>query len=184
MPGPYRAKKGGAMTYDFSVLRELRKKRGLTISKLSEMCGVSYVALSKLERNQGNPELKTLDKISRSLGMPAHNLLALAEQQHPIRAAEKTFKIFGKANCRHVDLDGTRIFCIDAPKGAKGLASEFHRDDYERCFVLDGKVKVTIRGSEYALGPGEALCWDCVFEHDYEAMEPAKFIMVLTPKRP
>ena len=33
-------------------------------------------------------------------------------------------------------------------------------------------------------GPGEALCWDCVFEHNYEALEPATFITVLTPKRP
>lgn len=58
------------MTYDFTVLRELRKKRKLTIAKLSEMCNVSYVAISKLERNQGNPELKTLDRISRA--GPAH----------------------------------------------------------------------------------------------------------------
>lgn len=172
------------MTYDFSVLRELRKKRGLTISKLSEQCGVSYVALSKLERNQGNPELKTLDRIGRALGMPTHNLLALAEQRHPTHASEKTSKTLGKASCRHVDLDGTRIFCIDAPKGSRGAGTEFHRDDYERCFVLDGKLKITVRGSEYMLGPGEGLCWDCVFEHDFEAVEPSKFITVLTPKRP
>jgi len=172
------------MTYDFSVLRELRKKRKLTINALSEMCGVSYVALSKLERNQGNPELKTLDRISRAMGLPTHNLLALAEQKHPTQATQQVCTVLGKADCRHVNLDGTRILCITAPTGATGWAAEFQSDDYLRCFVLDGKVKITIRGSEYLLGPGDGLAWDCVFEHTYEVLEPATFITVLTPKPP
>jgi len=172
------------MMYDFSVLRELRKKRKLTINALSQMSGVSYVALSKLERNQGNPELKTLDRISRAMGLPTHNLLALAEQKRPTQATQQVCTILGTADCRHVDLDGTRIFCVTAPKGCNGMAAEFHRDDYERCFVLDGKLKITIRGSDYVLGPGEALAWDCLFEHTYDVLEPSTFITVLTPKRP
>ena len=34
------------MTYDFSILHDLRKTRNMTIADLSEKCGVSYVALS------------------------------------------------------------------------------------------------------------------------------------------
>jgi len=172
------------MTYDFSVLRELRKARKLTIAKLSEMCGVSYVAISKLERNQGNPELKTLDRISEALELPTHNLLALAEQKRPTRAKEATSTVLETATSRHVDLDGVRIFHITAPKGAHGLEPDFHQDDYEHCYVLSGKVKITVRGSTYTLGPGDALAWDCFFEHNYEALKDSEFIGVLTPKRP
>jgi len=172
------------MPYDFSILRELRKKRKLTIAKLSERCGVSYVAISKLERNQGNPELKTLDRISEALQMPTHNLLALAEQRRPDRAKETTCKMLETATCRHVNLDGTRIFVVSAPKGAAGKQAEFHRDDYEHCFVLEGKVKATVRSTEYTLSPGEGLSWDCIFEHNYEALAASTFIVVLTPKRP
>jgi len=172
------------MTYDFSILRELRKKRKLTIAKLSELCGVSYVAISKLERNQGNPELKTLDRISRALQLPTHNLLALAEQKRPIRAEETTCRLLETADCRHVNLDGTRIFVVTAPKGAAGRQAEFHRDDYEHCYVLEGKVKTTVRQTDYTLVPGNGLSWDCIFEHNYEALEDSVFIIVLTPKRP
>ena len=169
------------MTYDFSVLRELRKKRKLTIADLSAKSGVSYVAISKLERNQGNPELKTLDRISRALQLPTHNLLALAEQKHPFQTKEIRCKLLdNKADCRHIDLEGLRVLHITAQRGATGLAPEFHRDDYEHC----GKLKVMVRGSEYILGPGEALKWDCFFEHNYEALEPTTYITVLTPKRP
>lgn len=172
------------MTYDFSILRELRKKRKLTINTLSQLCGVSYVALSKLERNQGNPQLKTLDRISRALGIATHNLLALAEHKHPTQTTQNTCRFLETAECRHVDLDGTRILCVTAPQGAKGWAAEFHRDDYERCFVLDGRVKITIHGTDYVLGAGDALAWDCLFDHNYEVLQPSTFITVLTPKRP
>jgi transcriptional regulator with XRE-family HTH domain len=172
------------MTYDFSVLREIRKRKGLTIAGFSKKCGVSYVVLSKLERNQGNPELRTLDRITQALGMTSHNLLALADRQRPIRAAEQTAKILGKATCRFVNLDGTRVFVIRAPKGAAGCEAAFHgSDDYERCFVLEGRLKVVVRDGEYLLGPGEGLMWDSLFDHSYEAVEPTTFIEILTPKQ-
>ncbi|MBE3098478.1 MAG: helix-turn-helix domain-containing protein [Planctomycetes bacterium] len=171
------------MTYDFSVLREIRKRKDLTITGLSKKCGISYVSLSKLERNQGNPELKTLDRVARALGMTSHNLLALADQQRPTPAAEQTAKVLGKATCRFVNLDGTRVFVIRAPKGAAGSEAAFHGDDHERCFVLEGRLKVVVRDSEYVLGPGQGLTWDSLFEHSYEALEHATFIKILTPKQ-
>jgi transcriptional regulator with XRE-family HTH domain len=170
------------MAYDFGVLRELRKNRNLTINALSKMCGVSYVALSKLERNQGNPELRTLERIAKALGVSAHHLLALAQNQQPVRVSHQACKVFGKADCRYVDLDGTRVLIIHAPKGANGVEAEFHRDDYERCVVLNGRVKVTVSGSEFLLGAGDGLAWDAMFDHQYSMMEPSTFVTMLTPK--
>jgi transcriptional regulator with XRE-family HTH domain len=172
------------MTYDFAVLRELRKHRNLTVNALSKKCGVSYVALSKLERNQGNPELKTLDRIAHALGITTHNLLALADRQRPVQAAEQSAKILGKATCRYVNLDGTRIFVIRAPKGAVGSEPALHSDDYERCFVLDGRLKVVVRENEYTLGSGDGLVWDSLYDHAYEALEATTFVKVLSPKHP
>ncbi len=172
------------MTYDFSILREIRKRRNLTINDLSKACGVSYVALSKLERNQANPELRTLDRISRALEMPTHALLALAEHKHPVSAAEEARQEVDGFETRVINLDGTRVCYVSARKGAAGCDPDMHEDDYEHCFVIDGRVKVSIRSSEYELGAGEGLAWDCMFEHTYEALEKSRFISVLTPKRP
>jgi len=174
---------GLTMNYDFSVLRELRRRKDLTIEKLSEASDISYVAISKLERNQGNPELRTLDRISRALGLSVQHLLAMAERQPPARVRETVCTVLGQASCRYVDLDGTRLFVIQAPKGASGDESDRHGADYERCFVLDGRVKVTVRGNEHILESGHGLVWDCLHDHTYEVMEPASFIMLLTPKK-
>jgi len=170
------------MTYDFSIIRHLRKRMGLTIYGLSEKCHVSYVALSKLERNLGNPELKTLDRISRALNIETHNLLALAEHDRPqIIESEKLDE--SGFNHRFVKVDGLRAAYVTAPKGAAGVAEHQHRDDHETCFVLSGRLRLHVRDSVYEVGPGQAVRFDGLFEHHYEVLEDAAFIHILIAKR-
>jgi len=48
-------------------VRELRKKRGLTQEKLSELAGVDYSYLNLIESGRRNPSLKRIVKLSRAL---------------------------------------------------------------------------------------------------------------------
>jgi len=171
------------MTYDFSIIRHLRKKLGLTIYGLSEKCGVSYVALSKLERNLGNPELKTLDRIARALNIETHNLLALAEHERPkIVDAARTKDEFG-FDLTSATVDGIRVAMVRGAKGTKGAEAHQHRDNYEICLVLSGKLHLNVRESVYEINAGQAVRFDCVFDHHYEAVEDTEFLHVLIAKR-
>jgi transcriptional regulator with XRE-family HTH domain len=170
------------MTYDFTIVRHLRKKMGLTIYGLSEKCGVSYVALSKLERNLGNPELKTLDKIARALNIETHNLLALAEHDRPRIFESEQVEEFG-FKVQRVGLDGVNVSFVTGPKGAKGVAEHQHGDDYEICFVLSGKIILNVKDSVYEVNEGQAVRFDCIFEHFYEAAEDTTFVHILRAKR-
>mgnify|MGYP001837380540 CR=1 FL=1 len=46
--------------FDFTILRELRKRAGLSIGEVSAESGVSAAVISKLERNRTRAELDTL----------------------------------------------------------------------------------------------------------------------------
>lgn len=170
------------MTYDFGIIRHLRKKIGLTIYGLSEQCGVSYVALSKLERNRGNPELKTLDKIARALNIETHNLLALAEHDRPITVTSTISEEKGFSSFRG-DFKNVRVSIVTAPKGTSGGADHEHQEDYETCMVLEGKLRLHIRDSNYDVKSGQAIYFDCIFDHHYEVLEDVKFVHVLVAKR-
>lgn len=172
------------MPYDFSVLRLLRKRKNMTVGDLSRKCRLSYVNLSKLERNIGNPELRTLDRISRALDISTHYLLALAERKRPSVVHDASAKTLGTGEHRYVNVSGVRIFYVHAPAGASGCGREYHDDDYEYCYLLEGRLKVTVREKDYTLEAGEAMMWDCQFDHNYEALEPVVFITILVPKRP
>ena len=50
---------------DFSVLRDLRKRSGMSIETLAEKSSVSSSIISKLERNCTTPEMETLYKLAK-----------------------------------------------------------------------------------------------------------------------
>lgn len=171
------------MTYDFSIIRHLRKKMGLTIYGLSEKCGVSYVALSKLERNLGNPELKTLDRIARALDIETHNLLALAEHDRPqIVDAVKELDDTG-FEFNRITVGGMHVSLVRGARGTAGAGDHTHGDDYEICFVLTGKVRLTVKNSDYDVNAGQAVRFDCIFDHNYELLEDSTMIHVLIAKQ-
>ncbi len=171
------------MTYDFSIIRHIRKKMGLTIYGLSEKCNVSYVALSKLERNLGNPELKTLDKIARTLGLQTHNLLALAEHDRPKIVQAEDFVDEHGFNLNQIKFGHLQISYITGSAGTAGTSVHEHQDDYEICFVLSGKVQLHVRNSVYEIEAGQAVRFDCIFEHHYEVIEDTVAIHILVAKR-
>ena len=76
--------------FDFSILRDLRKRAKLSISEVSAGSGVSASVISKLERNQSRAELETLYRLARVFGVTAAELLNLAETRltHPLHATE------------------------------------------------------------------------------------------------
>ena len=55
---------------------------------------------------------------------------------------------------------------------------EVHQDDYELCWVLQGRIRLSILERVEELGPGDVLQFDGVLEHAYEALEPTTLILV------
>lgn len=50
-------------------IKELRKRRGLTQEKLSELAGIETPSLSNIENGKNYPNYETLDKISSALNV-------------------------------------------------------------------------------------------------------------------
>ncbi|MCC8076210.1 MAG: helix-turn-helix domain-containing protein [Clostridiales bacterium] len=60
-----------ALEPEFSVMQamiEARRETGLTQKELSERTGISQGDISKLERGNGNPSLRTLQRLAAGLG--------------------------------------------------------------------------------------------------------------------
>ena len=51
------------------TIKKRRKELNITQPHLAELAGISTNTLYKLERGQGNPSLKVLNKLSEVLGM-------------------------------------------------------------------------------------------------------------------
>lgn len=54
---------------DFSIIKEIRKIKGLSQQKLGEKLGVSGAYIQQIENNKKNPSMKTLQRISEALNV-------------------------------------------------------------------------------------------------------------------
>lgn len=163
--------------FDFSVLRRLRQQHEMTLADLAKASGVSLGVISKLERNQQSAELDTLYRLGRSFGMSATDLLALAESPLAHRTTENrhradnfTFRQIRYANV--VALHGT------APAGAKVSRPEIHHDDTEVCWILSGRIRLTLPHETCELSAGESIQFDAIQQHSYEALADSDFVIL------
>ena len=53
-------------------VRNIRKKRGITLKELAEKTGLSIGYISQIERNLTDPSLSTLRKLSAALDIPTY----------------------------------------------------------------------------------------------------------------
>src|ERR671917_1894509 len=65
-------------------VKELRKRRGMTLEALAERSGVSRAMLSKLERGEKNPTLVVTARIAEGFGVTLSGLLGTEERREVI----------------------------------------------------------------------------------------------------
>lgn len=63
------------------VLRQTRKRRGLSQEALGADAGVATAMISQIERGVSSPSVLTLRRVAGALGLSASTLLALAEDE-------------------------------------------------------------------------------------------------------
>jgi len=163
--------------YDFSILRELRKREGLSIADFSKNSGVSASVISKLERNQSVAELETIFRLARVLGLTASDLIALAENRSAHQASSKKYKNDG-FSFESVNYGNMRCIRGTALAGANISKARMHRDDYELCWVLKGRLIFYLPNEKHELKAGESIQFDAMLEHTYEAIEDCEIILV------
>ncbi|MDP6491046.1 MAG: XRE family transcriptional regulator [Kiritimatiellia bacterium] len=165
-----------AKMYNFAVLRDLRRQRGLTIAELSAQTGISPAVISKLERNQAVAGLGTLFRLGRGFGITAAELLALIESR-TAQCKQETDRVVEDFHFRQIEFANAKCYYADAPKGAKRSNPDAHRDEYEICWVLEGAVKVALPHETHILSAGDCVQFDALFEHTYEVLEDCRIII-------
>ena len=163
--------------FNFGVLRDLRKREGMTIADLSKKTGISPAVISKLERNQSSAELNTVFRLARAFGVTAAELLALTESRTAQMAKESSRQI-GDFRFRQIEFANSRCFYAEAESGAVRNDPGAHgADDFETCWVLAGKVQITLPYETHVLESGDCLQFDTLFEHTYEVLEDCRIII-------
>ncbi|MAG54953.1 MAG: hypothetical protein CMJ83_01550 [Planctomycetes bacterium] len=164
--------------YDFAVIRTLRQQRGLTIEKFAKLCGLSYAPISRIETNLIKPNLETLDKIAEGLGITTYNLVAMAERREAKTHRARDYRS-GGFEFKSVAFEDIELYLGQGRKGAVANDPDIHTKDFATIAVRKGFLEVRTNDKVFSIGPGEAVSFDCVFPHQYVAVEDTELVVVL-----
>jgi len=175
--------------YDFRVMRVLRRRLGLTLQEVARRSGLTYPTVEALETNKTLPSLKTLDAVARTLQVLASDLVGLAERRlvqrrtaEPARGGRPRKPDVGVERCRIAYFDKGKIVRVAAEAGEKVHAVGLHENVHEFCYVLSGRVELTVEGKIYRLGRDDTILFDGFLDHSYAQIEAGEYLTVHIPK--
>jgi transcriptional regulator with XRE-family HTH domain len=144
-------------------LKELRKKRRLTLEELAERSAVSKSMLGEIERGRATPTITVLWKIAQALKTPLTSLLGGEEEGLTVvrggdlapfneEAGHAITGIFPYYEPHRLE-----VLAIDLAPGASLDNAGHMKGVEEYLFVLEGMVEVTLQQEKIALGARDSI---------------------------
>ena len=144
-------------------LRELRRRRGTTLTELSAATGISTSTLSRLESGGRKPTLELLLPLARAHGVQLDDLVGGPPTGDP-RVHLKPVSRNGMTLVplsRHAG--GVQAFKIVIPP--RQFDEQRVHEGYDWLYVLSGRLRLLLGDREVVLGPGEAAEFDTRVPH-------------------
>lgn len=174
------------------TLQRLRQAYNLSLGQLAEQSGVAKSIIAQIEKNETNPTIGTLWRLSQALNTPLDKVLAEKEAEAgspflQMSKAQDTPTLSsqdGLCSLRIIGwLDTVSWVQWYEFRGAHGgkLESEGHPiGSVENLTIVEGRVAVTVDGETREAGAGETLRYACDRPHVIEvrSLTPALAIMV------
>ena len=174
-------------------IRGLRKAKGLTLAELSVASGVSVSYLSQVERNAAVPSLKSLQQISRALGVtvgfffPPTGADVPRERGIIVRAQHRRPLALGHGVTDYLlspNLSGQLelLYCCLAPGATNGEAPYQHEGE-EAGVVVAGTLDLVIDGESYRLEAGDSFQFASTRPHGFSNPGTVETVVVwaITP---
>ena len=145
-------------------LKRLRSQRGVTLTALSEVTGISKSTLSRLETGQRRPSLELLLPLAQAYRVALDDLVGAPEVGDP-RVRLKPRRMNGRTVLPLTrQPGGVQAWKIIIPRTQSKPNPRVH-EGYEWLYVLSGRMRLILGAQDLVLGVGEAAEFDTELPH-------------------
>lgn len=159
-------------------LKSLRTEKNMSLGQLSEVCGISKVMLSQIEKGVSNPTINTLWKIANGLQVPYAELIAPPMEETEVvscDAAKMQYSPDGKCRifCYFPKTAGRsqEIFLMELSEGAVYTSPGHSPNSREYLLVCEGSLTLEHGGIVHHLKQGDALSFAASAPHIYRSSD-------------
>lgn len=144
-------------------LRRVREQRGVTLTEVANLTGVSKSTLSRLENGQRRPSLELLLPLAQTYRVPIDDLVGAPEFGDP-RIRLKPRRVNGRTVLPLTRPGGIQAWKIVIPTSQSEPKPRTH-DGFEWLYVLSGRMRLVMGDQDVVLGVGEAAEFDTLVPH-------------------
>lgn len=165
-------------SFDFSVIRNLRMKWGMTAEELARKAKLTRATILKIECGTGNPTIGTIEALADVFSLAPSELVRLAEKNRMEHAQTSLFEKDGFSGTR-IWFPDFEVFHIMSKAGTHSeFEIEWHENTAEICLVLKGRIKLYAGGETSDLGAGTAIRFKALQDHSWDVIEDAEFLFI------
>ncbi|WP_328393471.1 XRE family transcriptional regulator [Streptomyces sp. NBC_00390] len=156
-------------------LRDLRRRRRLTLEAAARRAGLSPAHLSRLETGQRQPSLPMMLALARIYGTTVGDLLGELppEREAVIRAGRREPAASDGWTYQQAGAPGRAMQALRVvvPYGAQGDMVRVHPGE-EWLYVLEGRLRLSLGDFVQELAPGDSAHFDSLTPHRLAAATP------------
>jgi transcriptional regulator with XRE-family HTH domain len=158
-------------------IKQLRRRRALTLEELAGLSGVSRAMISKLERGEKNPTLVVAAKLAEGLGVTLSQLAGMEERREVVVVPRERRMVMRdpetgfERQLLSPNFVGRGVeFIRNAiPEGSTSGEFPPHRRGVEEHIVVErGRLRAMLGGEEYMLVEGDALYFEADVRHRFD----------------
>jgi transcriptional regulator with XRE-family HTH domain len=175
------------------TIQRLRKAYNLSLSELAEQSGVAKSIISQIERNETNPTLATIWRLSQALDVSIERFLVSSDEEPFIEKSSKgdtpmLVSDDGKMRLAIIGwlktVEWLQWYDVVAEPGAVLDSDPHQRGSVENLSVISGVFEVEVGGVKDVARAGESLRYRCDRPHAIRCVseEPGHAIMVVILK--
>lgn len=167
------------------TIRRLRNAGSLSLGELSEQSGVAKSMISQIEKNESNPTLATITRLSRALGTSVEQMLSRQGPANaPLPMADSLIEHAKPADIPHLQsedglcslhiigwidsVEYAQWYDFHAKPGGRLESSAHPLGSVENLSVLAGTLRVEIDGQTWTAKAGQTLRYRADRDHAIE----------------
>ena len=156
-------------------LKEIRKKKGLSLEQVSSLTTISKSMLSQIERGEVNPTISTVYKLSLGLKVPVTAFTADKPMPFsktgkaeviPLVGNEGKYRLYPIFSFR--DGQDFEIFDLEFDEGGMMAGNQQMNGTREFITVYAGQLTMIFKDREYVLEAGDSASYNAFDEYIYK----------------
>ncbi|MFI6576755.1 XRE family transcriptional regulator [Nocardiopsis sp. NPDC050513] len=147
-------------------LRELRRRRGITLAALSRTTGISESTLSRLESGDRKPTLELVLPLARAHGVALDELVGAPQTGDPrvhLRPVHRPEMTYIPLTRRAGGMQAHKL--VIPPRPDRAEPETRTHEGYEWVYVLEGRLRLVLGDQDLVLVPGEVAEFDTHVPH-------------------